>query len=360
MPGRRGAVGLAEARRILVVLVAGIGDFVMATPALRAIRRAFPEAHLTFLTSPPVEALARACPYLNEILAFDLRGYRPGGRGAGWRAWPGFWSLTARLRGRRFDLGVNLYRVASLLGALRMGLLMAVIRPGRTAGRWSGGRGLFFGVRAPDRPHEVDAMLALAAAVGCPGEGSVPQLWVPDASRRSAAARLLEAGLARDEPYAVLSVGSYRPEARLPAEKAAAIAGGIAREAGLRIVLGGDASERDVAERIARTVGQAARSVAGRTDLLELAALFERARVVVTTDSGPMHIAAATGAPLVALFGPEDPAHTGPRGRPGQVVILRGKSKPRDPRAWHADLSAGEAVEAALELLAASGRGPGS
>ncbi len=339
--------------RILLVLAAGIGDFVMATPAIRAIRAGFPGAHIAFLTTPQAEGLARPCPHLDEVFTFDLRAYRPGERGQGWRGWRPFWELTAELRARRFDLALNLFRVATVGGALRMGLLVTRIAAARTAGRWSGGLGVFFGIRSPDRRHGVDAMLALASALGCTADDGVPELWIPEAFRQSAAARLRDGGLRPNEPFGVVHLGSNKLEARLPVPKAIEIGRGIQQGGGLRVLLTGDAQEAPVAEAVCNEIGGGAQSLAGRTTLLELAAILEGATVAVTTDSGPMHMAAAVGAPLVALFGPGDPARFGPRGRAGQVVILQGKTRPRDPRAWHADLSAAEAVEAALRLLAA-------
>ncbi len=347
----------APEERVLLVLAAGIGDFVMATPALRAIRRGFPKAHLALLTTPQVEGLARPCPHLDELFTFDLRAYRPGERGPGWQGWQPFWDLTADLRARRFDLAVNLFRVATLGGALRMGLLVSRIAAARTAGRWSGGLGAFFGIRSPDRRHGVDAMLALASALGCPTADDVPEIWIPETARRSAAARLREGGLDPHEPFAVLHAGSNKREARLPAAKASEIGRGIQREAGVRVLLTGDADEAPLADAVCTGIGGGARSLAGRTHLLELAAILGGAKVVVTTDSGPMHMAAAAGAPLVALFGPGDPVRFGPRGRPGQVMILQGRARPHDPVAWHADLTAGEAVEAALRLMQAPARG---
>ena len=337
--------------RILLVLAAGIGDFVMATPAIRAIRAGFPGAHIALLTTPQAENLARACPHLAEVFSFDLRAYRPGERGPGWRGWRPFWNLTGDLRARRIDLAVNLFQVATFGGALRMGLLVTRIAAARTAGRWSGGLGVFFGIRGPDRRHGVEAMLALASALGCPADDGVPELWIPEASREAAAARLRDGGLRPNEPFAVLHPGSNKPEARLPLPKAIEIGRGIQQGAGVRVLMTGDTDEAPLAEAVCAGIGGGAQNFAGRTHLLELAAILENAKVAVTTDSGPMHMAAAVGAPLVALFGPGDPARFGPRGRQGQVVILQGKIRPRDPMGWHADLTAAEAVGAALRLM---------
>lgn len=340
--------------RVLLVLTAGIGDFVMATPAIRAIRQGFPGAHVTLLTNPQSAGLARPCPYLNEILTFDLRTYRPLGRSTGWRASRHFWSLTADLRRRRFGLAVNLYQVATWGGTIRMWLLFAGISADQTAGRSSGGRGFFFGIRSPNRPHEIDAQLALAAALGCPTDEDRLELWIPDVSRDSAATHLREAGLSGGEPFAVLNVGSNRPEARWPPEKAIVVAREIHRTTGLRILLTGDSSEADLANALSIKLGDCTRSLAGRTDILELSAILEWAKVVVTTDSGPMHMAAALGTPIVALFGPGDPTITGPRGRPGQVVVLQGRVRPRDALFWHVDLPTTDVLEAVVHLLSLS------
>jgi ADP-heptose:LPS heptosyltransferase len=337
--------------RILLVLVAGIGDFVMATPAIRAMALGFPGARLTLLTTPPVADLARPCPYLHEILEFDLRAYRPGERGLGLRSWRRFHAVTADLRARRFGLALDLYAVASWMGAARMAILLSRVHADRTAGRWSRGRGIIFGVRSPDRPHEVDAMLALAATLGCPGEDALPTLWIPGSARQASTARLEAIGVGRSTPYAVLQTGSNKPEARLPAAKVLEIGRHVSLTMGLPLLLTGDASEAPHAESLCHGIGRGAHSLAGRTNLLELAAILEAARLVVTTDSGPMHMAVAAGAPTVVLFGPGDPDRFGPRGSPGQIALLRSRTHPRDPERWHADLTADAVVQAAPALL---------
>ncbi len=339
--------------RVLLVLTAGIGDFVMATPAIRAFRRGWPAARLVLLTTPQAADLARPCPYLDEVATFALRAFRPGERGAGWRGWHAFRDLTADLRQRHFDLAVDLFRVATLGGAIRMGLLLARIRASRTAGRWSGGRGIIFGMRSPDRLHELDAMLALATTLGCSPENDRTELWIPEDSRRSAEAKLCQVNLGDSPSYAVLNIGSNKLEARLPTEKAGAIGLAVRAATGFRILVTGDASEASQAEAVAASIGESARSVAGTTTLLELASILQGARIVITTDTGPMHIAAAVGAPLAAVYGPGDPARSGPRGNKDQVVILQGKAQPHDPRRWHEDVTAEQVGEVALQLLAA-------
>jgi ADP-heptose:LPS heptosyltransferase len=249
---------------------------------------------------------------------------------------------------------VNLYQVATWAGAVRMALFLSRIGAKPTAGRWSRGRGVIFDVRSPDRPHEMDAMLALAAALECEPDDAGPTLWVPTSSRQTAHRHLEASGIPRESPYLVLHVGSNKPEARLPEDKAASIGNAIGRATNLPVLLTGDVGEAAMAERLSTRIGAGARSLAGRTDLLELAAIFEGARAAVTTDSGPMHMAAAVGTPLVALFGPGDPRRFGPRGRTGQIAVLQGRSEPHDPKRWHSDIHAADVVDALLTRV----RGP--
>lgn len=338
-------------RRVLLVLVAGIGDFVLATPAIRAIARGFPGAEITLLTTPQAATLAFPCPELRNIVPFDLRVYRPGGRGSGWAGRRRFREMTADLRALRFSLAVNLYQIATWAGAVRMAWLLSRVRAERTAGRWSRGRGVIFDVRSPECPHEADAMLALAAALGCPSDDPVPHVWIPDSSRRSAAGCLDTVGIDPSGPYVVLHVGSNKPEARLPTVTAADIGREMRRAANVPVVLTGDPSEADALAALSAQIGGETRSVAGRTDLLELTAILEGAVAAVTVDSGPMHLAAAVGTPLTALFGPGDPRRFGPRGRPGQVVVLQGKRHPHDPARWHTDFRADEVVELTLQRV---------
>jgi ADP-heptose:LPS heptosyltransferase len=218
----------------------------------------------------------------------------------------------------------------------------------RTAGRWSRGRGVIFDVRSPDRPHEMEAMLSLADTLGCPSDDSTPMLWIPESSHQKAARCLETAGIDDSSPYVVLHVGSNKPEARLPEDMVVDIGRQIKRATNSPVLLTGDPSEASLTERLCTRIGSGARNLAGQTDLLELAAILQGARAAVTTDSGPMHLAAAVGTPLVVLFGPGDPRRFGPRGRRGQVAILQGRRHPHDPARWHTDIQINDVVDATV------------
>ncbi|MFB3816910.1 MAG: glycosyltransferase family 9 protein [Candidatus Methylomirabilales bacterium] len=337
---------MAKARTVLVVLVAGIGDWVMATPAIRSIRRGFRDARIVLLTTPESADLARPCPHLDEVLTFDLRTYRPEERGSGLPGLHALVTLAAELRARRFDLAINLYRIATLGGAVRMGILLALLRAKQNAGRWSHGLGAYFAIRGPDVSHQVDAMAALASALGCPPDTDPPELWVPEANRRGAATLLPPSG----DPFLIFNAGSNRPSACLPGGRAMEIGRELRSALGLPILWTGGGGEREKIAAMCEGVGSGCRNLAGRTGLLELAAILGSASAVVSTDTGPMHMAAAMGAPLVALFGPASPIHSGPRGR-GRIVVLQGQARPRDPLRWHQDISSADVVRGVCEVL---------
>jgi ADP-heptose:LPS heptosyltransferase len=322
----------------------------MATPAIRSIRRGFPGAQLVLLTTPESAELARSCPHLDEVLTFDLRAYRPAERGSGLAGLRTLVALAAVLRSRRLDLAIDLFRIASLGGALRMGLFFALLGARRTAGRWSHGLGAYFGIHGPDASHHLDAMSALAEAVGGPPDTDSPELWVPEGSRRAAALILAAPALAGSDGFIVYNTQSNRPSACLSSEKAIEIGRALRTTFGWPLVCTGGSSERRRIEAACASLGPSCLNLAGRTSLLELAAVLGSARAVVSTDTGPMHMAAAMGTPLVALFGPAEPRHSGPRGK-GPMAVLQGRAHPRDPRRWHMDITSADVVHALRRAL---------
>jgi ADP-heptose:LPS heptosyltransferase len=195
-------------------------------------------------------------------------------------------------------------------------------------------------------------MLALASLLGSQTDHVAPTLWIPETTRATLALRLGALGIPPGTSYCVLAVGSNRSEARLPGAQAAEVGRALHRETGLPILVTGDEGERGAAEELVGRIGEGSRSLAGMIDLHGLAALLEGARLVISTDSGPMHMAAALGAPLVALYGPSDPGRFGPRGNPTRIAVLQGCMAPRDPHRWHADITTAQVVDAAKAQLA--------
>ena len=334
-------------RRILILTVAGLGDFVAGTPALRAIRERYPQACIWLLTIPEVGPLAGRCPYVDAVRTLNLRRSRSA---LAWVLGPGrreMWPLIAELRAMRFDIGVNLYAVGTRAGGLRMAAFLRAIGPRRIVGRSSRGRGIASDASSHAQVHEVEAQLAVARLLGAMPTEAQPELWVTPEDRAGCLSLLQGHGISAADSLACLQVGSAQTEKRWPAERFATV-GCRLSAAGARVLLIGSQSERDLCASVARAVPRAV-SLAGETSLPVLAALLQHAALLVTNDSGPMHMAAALAVPLVATFGPGTPDRFGPRGR-GVRLVFAGTQRP-DGSAWWDEVGAEVVAEAALRLF---------
>jgi heptosyltransferase-1 len=295
---------------ILIIKPSAVGDVVHALPVLNLLRKRWPVARISWCVTPGCAGLLDGHPQLDEVILFERRRL-----GSVWRD-PGalreLFQLTRKLRKRNFDL------VIDLQGLFRSGWLTwktrAAARVGFANARelaWAG-----YTHRVPvasDEQHAIDRYLAITDALGCgrsPVEFHFP---VGAVEREYIADRLGNIG-----PFAVLLPGTNWPTKRWPSERFGELVRPLKERFGLDSVIAGGA---DVAA-LAATIGTAARSLVGKTNLRELVALLERADLVIANDSGPMHIAAALGKPLVALFGPTNPVRTGPYARPDAVLRL--------------------------------------
>jgi heptosyltransferase II len=333
--------------RILLLSAAGLGDFVLGTPAIRAIRQSFPEAPLWFLTIPEVKPLADRCPYLDIVRTLDLRRSRSAAWWTFGRRRRELRQLARELRAARFDLAVNLYGVGTWMGGLRLAVFLWTIGASRTAGRYSQGRGLGYDLTSRYEGHEVEAQLEVARLIGAVPTNELPELWVTPEDRTACVALMREFGIETTEPFACLHAGSARPEACWPLEQFAVVGQRLAW-AGAKTIVVGASGDQSRCATLAKAIPNAV-SAAGRTPLPLLAALLERTRLLVTNDSGPMHMAAALGTPVVVPFGPADPARFGPRGRATKVVLSatdRGHAA-----VWWKGISAEAVSEAAVRVF---------
>lgn len=335
-------------RRILVVTAAGLGDFILGTPAIRAIRGAFPGALVWALTIPEVAPLAERCPDLDSVRCLDLRGSRSALQWAIGRRRGELLCLLRDLRSQRFDLAVNLAGVGTLSGWIRTAVFLRLVGAGQHTGRrWRTSL-------PPDQEglgtiHELDAQIAAARDAGAETADRFPRLWVT-AEDRDACRRLLEdLGLSGKDPLACLLPGSAQLDKRWPASRFAELGRRLSK-AGAQVVLAGAPDERPLCDALLAEI-PGAWSAAGRTSIPILAALLERAAVAVTNDSGPMHVAAALGTPLVVPFGPGSPARFGPRGR-GPIVVLAAAERP-GTAPWWQQVAVEQVASEAMRMLRA-------
>ncbi len=299
-----------RARRVLVVKLSALGDVLLATPTWRALRQAYPAGRIAALTAPMFAPVLLRCPYVDEVVTYDRCGRDTGVRG--------LWRVAAQLRRQAFDVVIDLQNNRS--SRWLSWLSGAPVRLGFRRGWWSG---LLTHPVALERTvvSPVAQQFRLLERIGVRPEASHLEFWVrPEEEARIAV--LLESNwLGSDETLVGLHIGGsqrWRTK-RWPMDRFGLVCDQLATR-GIRTVLLGAGPERRDAEALLRQVQSRPINAVGRTTLGELAALIRRCAVVIASDSAPLHLAAAVGVPVVALFGPTDPQRHLPTGAAVQVL----------------------------------------
>jgi heptosyltransferase-2 len=342
---------------ILLIIIAGIGDFVLATKAIRVVRNGYPDAEIHVLTSSEGAAIAQRHPGVDRIWAFPIRELRADR----FRVRPIIW-LLRQLRRIRYDITANLYPVGSWTGSAKMGLLFSCLRARAKIGQARGLLGYCLDERlGPDAfagKHLVDAMTEVALAIGGRSDMGGLELSGGDDSARKWNA-LVGAGDG-SLPRRVIGInpGGDRPNRRWPGAKFAMAAGALAARCDARVLIFGGPGEESIAQEIQTGLNGTALNLAGRLSLRDLPFFISRCDLLITNDSGPMHMAAALKTPVVALFGPENADYFRPYTSPDLYRVIQ---KPVDCRPCNQAscrtrlcleaISAAEVVEKSLELL---------
>ncbi|RJQ52102.1 MAG: glycosyltransferase family 9 protein [Actinobacteria bacterium] len=347
-----------EALDVLCVRLDTVGDVLMTTPAMKALKQARPGRRLTLLTSRRGAAIAPLVPEIDEVVAYDP----PWMKATGPRTDVSADRMTIdRLRAMRFDAAV-IFTVYSQNPQPASLLCYLADVPLRLAHSRENPYGLLTHWVAEPEPerfirHEVRRQLDLVREVGCGTSDEGMSLSVPDAGRERVAALLAPGRLDPAQPWVVLHSGASAASRRWPPKKFAELARQLARR-GVKPVLTGTASERAVVETIADASDGVALSLAGLLGLGELAALIELTPLVVSNNTAPVHMAAALGTPVVDLYALTNPQHT-PWGVPNRVlnrnVDCKYCYKSVCPERHHrclAGVTVSEVAKASMSLLA--------
>jgi lipopolysaccharide heptosyltransferase II len=298
----------SAAESVLCVRLDALGDTLMTTPALRALKEARPGRRLTLLTSPAGAAAAALVPEIDEVMVYDapwMKATTPRTDGR-----PDL-AMIERLRHGGFDAAVifTVFSQSPLPAALLCHLADV---PRRLAHcRENPYQLLTHWLREPEPEqfvrHEVRRQLDLVASVGCTTTDERLSLRVPEAARRRVQKHLPAAGVAGR--WVVIHPGASAPSRRYPPESFARTAATLVRRHGLAVVFTGTAAEIELVEFIRAEMGAPSHSLAGRLDLAELAALIEAAPLLIANNTGPAHVAAAVGTPVVDLYALTNPQH---------------------------------------------------
>lgn len=345
---RESASSEAGATRHLIVGLNWLGDAVMSLPAVAALRTKVPQASITVLVRPNLDALWRMVPGV-EVLSVSSNGaagllravmrVRRGGYGTAW-VMPK--SLRAALIAR---LGGVPQRVG-LAGHARDWLLTRVVK-----------------LPVPDVRHQQYEYLDLVGMTAVPA-ASGPWLSVPEAARGQVAAALREWNPNGAPVIGVFPGAARGPSKRWPAERFAEVCRRLSGERPCRVVVLGAAADRHECATVTSATGETARDLSGKTSLDVLAAWLSACRVVVGNDSGGIHLAAALGIPVVAVYGLTDPVKTGPIGQGHRLIVAEGvhasRKVARDSEAAREALrsiAVAQVHQAAADVLSARGVG---
>ncbi|MFH0953798.1 MAG: lipopolysaccharide heptosyltransferase II [Verrucomicrobiota bacterium] len=334
--------------RVLVCGVNWIGDTVMSMPALQAYRKANPSARITLLVKPGLLPLWKLHAAPDQLLTLE------GG-------WSGTLRTVRALRTEKFARAFVLPH--SFRSALVPWLARIPLRIGMP-GHWRDAM-LTQVIRprdVPGRRHQAYEYLDLMVPDAAQADLELPQIKVPEAAEAAARERLAAVPAPR---VGVIPGAARGPSKQWPAEHFAELGRLLAGQRGCGLVVLGITREADLCGDIARRIGPAAVNLAGRTSLPEWIALLRACDLIVANDSGGMHLAAAVGTPVVALYGITDPAKTGPIGRICRVLQnseVRARDISRDSPAARKSLASihpEQVYRAALDCLEQSHRATG-
>jgi heptosyltransferase-2 len=305
-------------RKILVRAPNWIGDAVMCEPAVQGLRSLFPEAELAMLAKPAVAELFLSHPGLHSVLVYDDKKAHAGISGK--------WSLAGMLRRHRFDLAVLFQN------AFEAAFLTWLAGIPRRYGYTTDGRVFFLTepVAVPDGPvlvHQVEYYWNLLKPLGLAGGAPLPTLFVSADEKRTVDVWLASAGINSSDLIIGINPGStYGSAKRWSSDRFAEVARRLVRRleqaesAHVAVVILGAKGEESLGKDIATQFGGRSVVLSGATTIRELMAVVKRCRLLMTNDTGPMHIAAAFGVPVVAVFGPTDWRTTSPYGQERSIV----------------------------------------
>ena len=304
-----------EIESIVIIAPTWLGDLVMATPAIARLRRARPDAQIALLCEPAFAPVVAGLPIVDTIVPVAGKGLR------------GPWKTAAAIRGASSGTPRDTTAVILFPNSFRSACAAWLSRSKVRAGRSRESRQILLTHAIPDRSRAERKRIPrstvdfyddlIVALTGDDESAPTMQLAVTDADR-VAAEQALGENVDSDEGLLVLIPGGNRATKRWPPESFASVATELARTHGLTVVVSGSPAEADVIAEVSRHINAIAPDIAPRVIDLQarggglpaVKGVIARARLVLTNDTGPRHLAAALGTPAVALFGPTDPRWT--------------------------------------------------
>ncbi|MCM8760759.1 MAG: lipopolysaccharide heptosyltransferase II [Candidatus Omnitrophica bacterium] len=299
---------MRDYKRILIIRLDRIGDVLLSTPAIKAVRRAYPDSYIAVMVRPYARQIVEGNPNINEIIIYDKEGRE--------KDFLGNIEFIGNLRKKRFDLAIILHPTqrAHLITALA-GI---PVRLGYDT-KW----GRLLTKRVPHKKqlglkHEIDYTLDLVRYIGI--EATDRSLYMPlnAGSEQKIEKIFKEYGIHNNDLVIAINPGASCPSKRWPAENFAAVTRSLISKYGVKTVILSGIGDKVFADKVAFLLDNRCLNLAGKTDVADIASVLKRCRLFISNDSGPVHICCAVGTPVVAIFGRSDrglsPERWGPLG----------------------------------------------
>ena len=283
--------------KILLIELAGIGDAILSTPAIRNLRKTHPDSSIYFVTLPHPAQLLKKSPYLNEV--FILRN--------GLRCVLNNIHVLIKLRKLKIEVAVNLKQHYAIGGILKMYVLLKLIKPKQTIGRNTDGKGFIYDIKVKDKMDtqrsDVEYKLDLIRILGCEVKDKNLEVWF-DQSDIKALNEFLRSNSVSDSDFLIgINPGAHRPAHRWSWQRFVAVADELAKKFNAKIIITGSKNESTLAGKVCRSISSGSIDTSGKLSLGQLIALISKCKLYISNDTGPMHIANALGVPLIAIMG---------------------------------------------------------
>jgi len=299
-------------KRILIVNVNWLGDTLFATPFIRTLREYHPSSYIAVLTHPRCQEILEGSPHINEIILYEEKRRQ--------RQLLAKFSIISQLKSKKFDTAFILRK------SLSRTMLLFLSKIPERIGYDSRKAGFLLTKRIPSPPkdlHRVEYFLGIARALGMRPKSTNYEFFVSEKDRDNRDEILKSEGIKEGEDFIVINPGGNWDLKRWPPENFARLGDEILNRFNMKVVLAGAKKDIGLCRHISGLMKHRPILLCGRTDLKTLGAVFEKAKKVISNDSGPMHIAVGVNAPLLALFGPTSPSITGPYGDSAYKILQK-------------------------------------
>ena len=296
--------------KILVVNINWLGDAIFSTPVFAALKGAYPSAHVACLCVPRVAEVLAFCPDVDEIIIYDEKGRD---------RWP--WNklrLILQLRQKKFDAAFVLHR------SMSRGLLVYLAGVPQRIGFGKAKVLLTHPIGSPSESiHRRDQYLKVIEKYGIAVPDRRCSLRLSEAPSKSADEKLMARGITAEDKFIVFNTGGNWDLKRWPVERWVGLTRYMHAHSKLKMVFSGAQTDHTTVKKIIEQANVPAVNLAGQTTLGESLRVFARAKVVVSADSGPLHLASSVGTKVVGIFGPTRPEITGPQGRGESDIVFK-------------------------------------